>query len=623
MNHEERPGPSPETGGTIAHAPAEVADEGAGAVETRTTDPPAPPGPDAAEDIAPIDAAPSATADGEPEPGDAEVGPDAQPGPSDDDLAEEHEAVCDEDAVAHEATGSGGEHDELEAEPFLEEHELPPAAPADAMRLSSGETIGWGELRIEVTDPLDYGWYRGVLDGEPVLIRSGPSPLAGLRQHRALPRIHYAGPEGVVAAAVEGTRLAPPLALADAAAVASNLAQLANFLAAHGLALIDLDPDQLVPAEQGVRLGLPPRVARLAEDAPPTFREGFTAPELVSGRPPSNTASAYLIAAVLHYLLVGRPLPPEGLGLVALAAFDVPGLPQLFARCLDPDPAARPASGSLLNALLQLAAGSDADAVLPTIDVAAATTVGLNPDRHVNEDSYAFSQAVVETALGRHARLRACVADGMGGQEAGEVASRAAATAFVQTTPDGAETEPMDVVEWTERLAWEANAAVLTALEGRNGGCTFTGIVAQADRVTLAHVGDSRAYLVNDGGIERLTRDHSLVGALLANGEITEEEARRSPDRGKILRSLGSLRTYQQHYVDRLTATRDRATLALRPGDTIVLCTDGVCGEVDDDRIAAIVAEARGPREIAAALIRAALDAGAPDNATAVVLVRR
>jgi len=134
MNHEERPGPSPETGGTNPRAPAEVADESVRAVEARTTDPPAPPDPDAAEDTAPIDATPSATPDDEAEPGDAEVVPDAQRGPSDDDLAEEHEAVCDEDAVAHEATGSGGEHDELEAEPFLEEHELPPAAPADAMR---------------------------------------------------------------------------------------------------------------------------------------------------------------------------------------------------------------------------------------------------------------------------------------------------------------------------------------------------------------------------------------------------------------------------------------------------------------------------------------------------------
>ena len=608
MNHEEGPpGSSPKGEATIPQAATEPDDEGLDAGEAQSPRPPALPDPDAMEDAAPTD---------------------AQREASDDDVVERHEAGG-HDAAAHETDGSGGEADEPEDdepeddEPFLEERELPPMAPADSARLAVGETLQWGDLRIAVTDALDYGWYRGALDGETVLLRPGPSLYAGLRQHRALPLIHYAGPEGVVAAAVEGARLTPPLPLAEAAAVATSLAQLANFLAAHGLGLIDLDPDHLVAGEQGVRLGVPPRVARLAADAPVAFREGFTAPELVTGRPTSITTGTYLIAAVLHYLVAGRPVPPEGLGYVALATFDVPGLPQFFARCLDPDPEARLSSSALLNALLQLAAGSDAAAVSPTIDLAAATTVGLNPERHVNEDSYAFSQLVVDTAFGGHALVRACVADGMGGQEAGEVASHAAVTAFVQMQPDAAQVDATDQVEWTERLAWDANEAVLSALEGRNGGCTLTGVVIRDDRVALAHVGDSRAYLVTDGGIERLTRDHSVVGALLANGEITEEEARHSPERGKILRSLGSLRSYQRYYVDRLSATRDLATLDLRPGDTVVLCTDGVSGEVDDDRIAAIVAEARAPGAIATELIRAALEAGAPDNATALVLVRR
>jgi protein phosphatase len=111
---------------------------------------------------------------------------------------------------------------------------------------------------------------------------------------------------------------------------------------------------------------------------------------------------------------------------------------------------------------------------------------------------------------------------------------------------------------------------------------------------------------------------------MIASGMITAEEAQHHPDRNKVLRSLGNLRQPQDNYVDTLEATMGSPSTALNLGEILLLVSDGVWGEVDDKDIAAMVAASPDNlQKIAEALVQAAIDAGAPDNATALLIKRR
>ncbi len=271
----------------------------------------------------------------------------------------------------------------------------------------------------------------------------------------------------------------------------------------------------------------------------------------------------------------------------------------------------------------------------PQYRIGAASTIGLNPSRPCNEDSYGQTRHAWKYR-GRHWQcLRACVADGMGGEAAGEIASQAAVAAFCRhPAPDRLERTDIQV-RWTRELGWEANEAVRKAVGDAGGGCTLTGIVVVNDRLALAHVGDSRAYLHSPRkGLEPLSRDHSLVRALLDSGNMSEDEAATSPLVNQVTRALGQ--DMPADYVDTLASLVDAkgqplraAHLTLGPGDRVLLMSDGVWGawEYRESVIAAeltkiIDAAGSDPQALADALVQGALDAGGDDNATAVVLAR-
>lgn len=505
------------------------------------------------------------------------------------------------------------------AEDFLEEEILPSEAPEDPKQLEEGSTVAWGELQCKVVNPLPYGWYEGLdQHGTSVFLRPGSSPFNGMRSHPMLPAVAYAGPEGHIIGSVPGEPIKPGLTLPDAFAILTPLAQLVRFFEAQGFAVIDLDPEEMVDTDEGLRLQRTPRLARIGEELPHVYREGFSPPETQRGQPATGREGVHILGALLYYLLTGQTIPAEGLSNIVLASFRTPGLPQLLARAAQPDARSRSTPQEFSAALKSLQGNSRS----VRYGIGAATTIGLNPERLVNEDSYGYTHELIETAEGAHQLIRACVADGMGGEEAGEVASQAAVNAFCRELPPQTAAANEEQAEWTEQLGWAANRAVLSALQGQSGGCTLTGVVIQGNSLTLAHVGDSRAYLYRAMGLERLTRDHSLVSALVANGMMTEDEAKSSPDRSTILRSLGSVKSTQPNYIDRLTATRQEASMTLGPGDVLILCSDGVCGEVEEGRIAEVVRMSRTPDEIASGLIQQAIELGAPDNATALVIMR-
>ncbi len=222
--------------------------------------------------------------------------------------------------------------------------------------------------------------------------------------------------------------------------------------------------------------------------------------------------------------------------------------------------------------------------------------------RPINEDSFLVPENGGRVAL---------VADGMGGHQAGEVASAMAANAIGQSAKKaaGREISVKTVVSWVR----QANKAIYKAAGedlSRSGmGTTLTFLYFMRGHAMLAHVGDSRCYLIRKGEIYQLTKDHSLVAELVRRGEITPEQAKTHPYRNIITRALGT---------DDSVAV-DAQDLDLEPGDIFLLCSDGLSNYLDKEELLSLVME-KPAEEICEELVGRALERGGRDNITVVVV---
>lgn len=199
------------------------------------------------------------------------------------------------------------------------------------------------------------------------------------------------------------------------------------------------------------------------------------------------------------------------------------------------------------------------------------------------------------------------VADGMGGHAAGEVASGMAVDAVVAAVTR----ERRSLAE----ALHAAHAAVVQAgVDGHGApgmGTTCVACRLQAGELEVAWVGDSRAYLFRDGTLHPLTRDHSYVQRLVDAGVLDAAEAAWHPERHVLARCIGSGALAREEV--------DAHTAEVGPGDRVLLCSDGLTGELDDDEIAALLAHDADDRTAVDTLIEAALAAGGHDNVTVVV----
>lgn len=200
------------------------------------------------------------------------------------------------------------------------------------------------------------------------------------------------------------------------------------------------------------------------------------------------------------------------------------------------------------------------------------------------------------------------VSDGMGGHAAGEVASSIAVETVGERAPGTAD----DVLLGAAVEA--ANMAVIEAAEqgiGKPGmGCTVTSVLIEKNKMAVAHVGDSRAYVLRQGTLVRVTHDHSYVEELVDSGQITADEARTHPSRSIITRALGSdPDMYADHF-----------SLEVNDGDRVILCSDGLSSMISDAEIEAIAVSSATPQQAADNLVAAALTAGGADNVTVVVV---
>jgi PPM family protein phosphatase len=202
------------------------------------------------------------------------------------------------------------------------------------------------------------------------------------------------------------------------------------------------------------------------------------------------------------------------------------------------------------------------------------------------------------------------VADGMGGAQAGEVASRIAVEAFQPGLQDSGEPELA-----LAALAHLANTRIHELshanAEQAGMGTTLTAVYVGEAEVAIAHVGDSRAYCFRDGQLQRLTDDHSLVDELMRQGRLTPEEAVEHPQRSVITRALGPEGMVEV----------DTRSVQARPGDVYLLCSDGLTTMIGEQQIAAVLLANPRLRDAGEALIAAANEAGGRDNIT-VLLIR-
>ena len=216
--------------------------------------------------------------------------------------------------------------------------------------------------------------------------------------------------------------------------------------------------------------------------------------------------------------------------------------------------------------------------------------------RRRNEDEY-----VVEPPL-------FAIADGMGGAQAGELASSLAAGAVRggEGAAGGGEDYVVELIQEANRRVYQRSSQD-AAVSGM--GTTMTVALVEEGAVFFGHVGDSRAYLIRDGKLEQLTEDHSLVAELVRSGKLSPEEAETHPQRSVITRALGT-----DPDVD-----VDTFSIPTQPGDLFMLCSDGLTSMVEDDVILSTVEKHRDNLQTAAkALIRAANKGGGEDNITVV-----
>ena len=229
----------------------------------------------------------------------------------------------------------------------------------------------------------------------------------------------------------------------------------------------------------------------------------------------------------------------------------------------------------------------------------ATTTFGSRTDigclRDHNEDSLVVTPPLF------------AVADGMGGHAAGEVASEIAVNVLAERAPAHPDSEALG------RAVEEANRAVIRAAHegrGREGmGTTMTAAMLEGERLIIAQVGDSRAYLLHQGKLQQLTRDHSLMADMIEAGQLTPEEARTHPQRSVITRALGS----DAHLHP------DIYEINVETGDRLLICSDGLSGMIFDDQIENTLRRVQDPQRCASQLVNEAIAAGGHDNVTVIV----
>ncbi|MCM0591716.1 MAG: protein phosphatase 2C domain-containing protein [Gloeotrichia echinulata IR180] len=328
----------------------------------------------------------------------------------------------------------------------------------------------------------------------------------------------------------------------------------------------------------------------------------------------SEQISTYIVGALL-YEAIHHQLPPQESS-KELEINPIPSIYQILKLSLSPFPEERFSLTQLLSLLVDIRKSIQTPQIY--WEVATHSIVGLSTSRLHNEDSYGVRRHNLNNS---DSLILGVIADGLGGMAQGELASKLAVQTVLETPITADLTNQNIRGHWLISLVEKANNSV--AQQVRDGGTTISLVMGLGRELMIAHVGDSRIFLLRNGQICQLSEDHSLVAMLFASGEITYEESLNHPDRNVLTKSLGSKRKLSPGYVQDLNRFGAGLSMLLEDGDILILCSDGVWDLVPADELAEIFSGDKILQSSADLTIKKVLERGAHDNATILALKLR
>ena len=396
----------------------------------------------------------------------------------------------------------------------------------------------------------------------------------------------------------------------EALTLVIQVCQLFSYIAKQNWYLINLLP-QFIEIDKPLKIFDLTCAYSIEESLTSGIIGDYCAPELAASRSINESMSSYTIAALL-YQTTHQKLPQSD-QIISLEIDPIPHLYQLLKIALSSLPEERFPLAQFLSLLIETRQSLRSRKV--QWNIASYSTVGLSTERLQNEDNYGVRQQHLSNS---ETLILGVVADGMGGMSQGEVASQIAVKTILQDSfPPEFKTEEQRN-EWLLNLFQKANISIADAV--RNGGTTLSVALAINDSLMIAHVGDSRIYLIRQGKIQQLSEDHSLVAMLVANGEITEEESLTHPDRNVLLKSIGSKKHLSEGYVQNLSRTTSNLSMTLENEDILLLCSDGVWDLVPTQELAEIFSQFESLQMAVDQTIQRVINKGATDNATLLAL---
>jgi serine/threonine protein phosphatase PrpC len=405
----------------------------------------------------------------------------------------------------------------------------------------------------------------------------------------------------------------------EAIAAAVQVCQAISFVHRRALRLNDICPESVSVAKDG-RLKLT-GLDYVSNDnelqGEPIFNDGYTAPEIYRGKKVDKRADIFSAGAILYTWLTGARIPSESwreeAGPVQFYPPHVvaPRLEKAIRRAIAFSPADRWPTIDEFKAELIALGG--------TIRLRAAAMTDVGRVREHNEDSVLAVEYVRESLVEPAQSHLYVVADGMGGAEAGEVASAIAVETIRSYIESRLETASRDAANGADMLTAaleEANSKIIDYVashpESRGMGSTGVCALVTPTDAAVAWVGDSRGYLMEGATVRQVTKDHSLVQRLVEIGQITAEEAHTHEHKNVITRSLGARQSGP--------AGAEALALKLKRGDKLMLCSDGLTAHVMDDGIRDILGRNADPFDAARELIAAANAGGGTDNISVIVV---
>lgn len=411
------------------------------------------------------------------------------------------------------------------------------------------------------------------------------------------------------------TWLTKDKSLKESLLVASQICQFCRLVYQHKKSLIQIFP-------KFIQMGTPVQffdltgVYSTGENLTSGFMGEYSAPEIAyqSNCTISEQMSTYTVAALLYHA-IHHKLPYQQSS-KELEIEPISSIYQILKLSLSSIPEER----FSLTQLLELLVENRKSIEKPQIhwEVATNSIVGLSPSRLQNEDSYGIREHHLNNS---DSLILGVVADGMGGMAQGEIASKIAVQTVLETPITEDLTNPNNRAKWLISLVEKANNSI--AKQVKDGGTTISLVMALGRELMIAHVGDSRIYLLREGKISQLSEDHSMVAMLVASGEITYEESQNHPDRNVLIKSLGSKRRLSPGYVQDLSRFGGDSSMVLEDGDILILCSDGVWDLVSTSELAEIFTREQTLQSSVDVTINQVLQQGANDNATIMALKYR